>query len=112
MFEQLSIDDTPDKARARNTDPETSHAAAASLDPKTLRASQEAVWRVFVVGRPMTDPELEAAYNHVVAFYVPPQSSSGLRTRRKELVRKGFLRDSGERKKLASGRKAIVWERT
>jgi hypothetical protein len=111
MYEQLSIDGEIDKARARNTDPETSRAAAASLTPPTLRASQEAVLDVFESRRKMTDVEMIDAYNHVLAFYVPPQSPSGLRTRRKELVRKGFLRDSGEREKMASGRKAIVWER-
>jgi hypothetical protein len=35
-------------------------------------------------------------------------SSSGIRTRRNELVRKGLLQDTGDRRKLKSGRHAIV----
>jgi hypothetical protein len=68
MYEQLSIDGEIDKARARNTDPETSHAAAASLTPPTLRASQEAVLDVFESRRKMTDVEMIDAYNHVLGL--------------------------------------------
>lgn len=33
-----------------------------------------------------------------------------LRPRRVELVKKGLIKDSGEKRKTSSGRKAVVWE--
>ena len=96
-------------ALARTTDPETSHAAAASITGLTAR--QDAVLRVFKRNRfPMTDVSLCAMYeNSVRRGVVPAQSVSGIRTRRAELVDRGLLVDSGNRARLASGRKAIVW---
>ena len=40
------------------------------------------------------------------------RSASGIRTRRSELVHAGYVRDSGHRATLPTGRKAIVWEIT
>ncbi len=96
-------------AHARRTDPETSHAAAASLDTITIRESQREVYALFLQYGPMTDEEMvaQAHLNDV------QQSESGLRTRRSELVKSfdpPLICDSEERKKLASGRKAIVWK--
>lgn len=104
----------PFTVRARTTDPETSHLAAASIDESTLRDSQRAVLRVLRnVGVGMTDETLiatyRAAWSRDARGRIPQQSESGIRTRRKELATMGLVVDSGERARLASGRNAIVW---
>ncbi len=103
--------ETVELAYARTSDPVTSHEAAATLTPEKLRMSQAAVLRLFNVG-PMHDVALVDKYAIARVRYpewYPQQSESGLRTRRKELVRKGLLVDSGERARLVSGRNAIIW---
>ena len=103
--------------RARRTDPQTSHDAAASVE--NLSQKQEAVLKVirtFPIG--LVDVGLVNAYTMLQKMpagangvgYLPEQSESGLRSRRSELVDRGLVRDSGKRMKLPSGRKAIVWE--
>ena len=99
--------DTPslfDQPSARLSDPRTSHLAAASVENLTERRA--AVLYVLGVIQRGTDEDIADAY--------PPgmiqQSPSGLRTRRNELVELGHVRDSGLRRKLRSGREAIVWE--
>lgn len=93
-------------AHARKTNPETSHEAAASV--KGIRASQAAVLSVFRdAGRSMCDDEMERLY--LATTGLPQQSESGVRTRRKELVDAGKLRDTGQRTVLPSGRRAILW---
>lgn len=89
--------------RARNTDPKTSHDAAASVDNVTM--TQTFVLRA--LNKPRTDPELIEAYRHLKK--APPASESGIRTRRAELVDKGMVKDTGKRSVTAYGRKAIVW---
>jgi hypothetical protein len=93
-----------ERAVARATDPPTSRAAAESLTAERIRESQEAVLKVFRACGAMTDVEL------VERYFGPKQSTSGLRTRRHELVERGLLRDSGKRRTLESNRQAIVWE--
>jgi hypothetical protein len=105
---QLSIFDGPrqEKAHARRSDPHTSHEAARSLSANKLRDSQKAVLSHFRKFGPMTDTDL-------VNIYVgSPQSRSGLRTRRSELANRGLIEDTGVRKKLPTGRRAIVWRAT
>ena len=102
--DQISLFDA--KANARRSDPDTSHAAARSLSSDKLRESQEAVLRHFVEHGPMTDVDLSNVYKG------PPQSPSGLRTRRRELVDRGLMDDTGIRKKLPTGRRGIVWRTT
>ena len=100
-------------ARARTSDPATSHAAAASVNGK-LRETQNAVLRLLRLDGDLSDDQLLAAYDnrrrHDSGF--PPQSPSGLRTRRRELVALGLVRDSGRRTTTYSGRAAIVWTAT
>lgn len=91
-------------ARARSADPDTSHAAAASLAPDKIRLSQHAVLRHLRRNGPMTDTELVDTFDGKIF-----QSPSGLRTRRKELVDRGLVADTGERVRLESGRTAIIW---
>lgn len=91
-------------ARARRTDPPTSHEAARSV--KDLRASQYAVLRCFFECGPMHDEMLVARYTG------PPQTDSGLRTRRREIERLGLLQDSGKTATTRSGRATVVWQTT
>ena len=96
--------------RARRTDPDTSHAAADSVHD--LRASQAAVlWVLTLLGGRATDEQIADAYTPDYPRR-PQQSPSGLRTRRRDLVDRGVVRDSGERVRLRTGRQAIVWEVT
>jgi len=94
-------------AYARRTDPETSHEAAASVE--NLRASQHAVWALLREIGPSTDEELAEAVRQSPRFLISP---SGLRTRRHELVDAGLVHDTGQRKILATGRRAVVWAAT
>jgi hypothetical protein len=88
------------RARARHTDPWTSHEAAASVQNVTDK--QVAVLDCFERHGPMTDEELRGRYHG------EPQSSSGLRTRRHELVKLGLLHAVGSRMS-ATRRTVIVW---
>lgn len=96
------------RAHARRTDPQTSHDAAASIAADQLRDSQRAVLDVLRHHGPIDDHTLEGIYG--MLDQLPPQSVSGLRTRRRELVERGLVADTGERVKLPSGRTAIVWK--
>lgn len=91
-------------ARARNTDPGTSHAAARSIPSKAIRESQAWILEILKEHGPMTDQEIWDCGAEAL------MSTSGARTRRSELVFEKLVRDSGERKKLPSGRYSIVWE--
>jgi hypothetical protein len=91
-------------AHARNTDPETSHEAAHAVT-NTTQLQQHIL---NVLTRAMTDTELLSA---VEVTYPHQVSASGVRTRRSELAAQGLVKDTGERKKLPSGRRAIVWGR-
>ena len=90
----------------RRGDPETSHAAAASL--KDIRASQRAVLSLLRDHGPSTDERLLDLADRRGLLISP----SGIRTRRHELVALDLVRDTGRTQVLASGRAAIVWEVT
>jgi hypothetical protein len=92
------------EARARTTDPETSHEAAASVTD--LRKRQNHVLQCLKVFGPFSLEGLVTAYKF--HGYIQ-QSDSGIRTRCSELVRMGLVEDSGQRARTASGRQAIVW---
>lgn len=102
-------------ARARTTDPETSHAAAASV--ADIRLSQYAVLKVLGL-RPATgytDEELVTGYQHLMLKYpkaYPLQSASGIRTRRSELVSLGLVYWEGDKRVMSTGRLARVWRVT
>lgn len=93
-------------ARARPTDPHTSHEAAVSVNG--LRPKQHAVLRVFNDRGSLTLENLVILYKYW--HYQPPQSDSGIRTRASELVAQGRLRNTGRTAKTSSGRNAIIWE--
>lgn len=98
--------------QARPGDPETSHDAAGMVSPVHQRISWTLVMSLFKRWGSMTDTDLAKVYRQAQAdgSITVRQSPSGLRTRRKELVNQGKLRDSGLRQKLPSGRKSIIWE--
>lgn len=103
--------DGPAVAKARRTDPVTSHQAAQSVANQT--EVQHAILEVLKHAGPLCDQEIIRAYiRSEYAASFPRQSDAGLRTRRAELVAKGMVRDSGTRVKLPSGRSSIVWEAT
>ena len=87
---------------ARTTDPETSHEAARSVTNITP-LKQEILQRLMT---PMTDTDL---YHLLTTSSRLIVTESGVRSRRAELVQAGLVKDTGERVKLATGRKAIVW---
>lgn len=88
---------------ARKTDPTTSHQAAGSV--QNITATQEHILKALV--RPGTDLDIVERYSNLKTS--PRASESGIRSRRAELVAIGLVKDSGERKRLPSGRNAIVW---
>ena len=97
-------------ARARTTDPATSHAAAASLSLEGLRLSQRSVLDCLTQLRSGTDEAIASAYR--VGWEQngwPRQSVSGLRTRRSELVGAFLVVDTGRTEQLPSGRASTVW---
>lgn len=102
----------PLRAYARHTDPDTSHDAAASV--KHIRISQRCVLAVLRTHSPLTDEELVTMYEDARRRFqvFPPQSPSGIRTRRAELVKQGLVEYTGTKRPLASGRMAQTWQVT
>ena len=95
--------------RTRKGDPETSLAAAESVTKITEK--QTAVLDLLRAVGPVTDEQIGEEHRQMMAFGIElPQSDSGLRTRRNELVRRGLVRWTGEHRKLKSGRMGRVWE--
>jgi len=89
---------------ARNTDPETSHAAAARIST-TVRQRVTAIFVNFIHG--LTDEELQRVYemSHGLKDIAPDSP----RKRRSDLTRDGFLKDSGLRRSSIYELDQIVW---
>lgn len=94
----------------RHSDPSTSHDAAASVTNTTEK--QRVVLMLLHEYGPMTDHDLLEQYDGMPGLRLPYQSQSGIRTRRAELVDRGLAYDTGERRRLPSGRRGIVWAST
>ena len=92
--------------RARNTDPTTSHQAAASVATDTLTRTQALIIEALRAHGPLTDEQL---CQRIAEVERKPVSVSGIRTRRSELVTAGRVVDTGERRQTTTGRQAIVW---
>lgn len=93
-----------ERAVARGMDPETAHAAAASVEDLTEK--QLEVYGLLLGNGPLTHQQMiEKAEEQGVR-----QSTSGIRTRCEELVRIGLVEDSGERGMTKSNRETIVWQ--
>jgi hypothetical protein len=75
---------------------------------KSVRVTdnQAEVYNVLREFGPLPDVALVPLAQHVMNSR---QSSSGIRSRRAELEAAGLVRDTGQRMKLPSGRKAHVW---
>jgi hypothetical protein len=91
------------KARARQTDPATSHVAAASV--QNLTETQTLILQLLGENGPLTDIELFTAWPKDW----PTVSMSGLRTRRSELHEAGKVVDTDHRRLSPSGRPCVVW---
>ena len=85
-------------AFARATDPTTSLAAAESIRSTDL---EQKVLDIIIILNGATTHEI-AEYSGISLVSASP--------RIRPLVRKGFIRDSGERRVGRSNRKSIVWE--
>ena len=93
-------------AHARNTDPQTSHDAAASVTNVT--ETKRAILNL--LQNAITDDELiDRFYEYMDSGLVRHASPSGIRSRRKELVDAGLVYDTGLRGKTPSGRSSIIW---
>jgi hypothetical protein len=86
---------------------ETSRAAERSLNKKTIEVVRQNIYMI-LKKKPMVDWDMIDMYR--TRKRAPKASTSGLRSRRAELVRMGLVKDSGKRIKLRSGRYSIVWE--
>ena len=96
-------------ARARTTDPITSHEAAAGVD---LIRSQMLVLTFCreYMGEYFTDKGLVSTYRRVQPHTAyPPVSDSRLRTARKELVDAGLITFAGYTEP-ARGRRESIWQ--
>jgi hypothetical protein len=91
------------EARARSTDPDTSHEAARSIGEMT--GKRQAVLDVLRHIGPATDAGIIEAYR---AMSCPEQSESGIRSRRHELHLLGLIRQVGDVEN-GRGRRCIVW---
>lgn len=89
-------------ARARNTDPETSHRAAREVTPHTdnIRAEVER-WALGRGAEGFIDEELSAAFDAT--------DVSSYRTRRGELTQANTIVDTGRRRPNSNMRQCIVW---
>lgn len=96
------------KPRARTADPTESKAAAASVTGLTEK--RKAVLDcIATAGGPLTDYEMIDRYREWQADTGwPDQTDSGLRTRRSELAKAGYVVRAGKRA-LPTGRKAALW---
>ena len=92
-------------AKTRAADGPTSRKAAASVQNMTRKRSD--VMQAFRRFGDLTDEQLRDVYGTMDG--VSQQSESGLRTRRSELVRMELLRDTGQVRRMRSGRQAAVW---
>ncbi len=93
-------------AKARNTDPTTSHEAAKTVNENNR--VYEVIKALLHVAQ--TDEQLSESYALAVLYAnAPKQSPSGLRTRRNELFRAGKVEPIGYGKSN-SNRRAIIWQ--
>lgn len=111
-WHQLDIFGGETVAHARRGDPGTSHEAARSVKPEVMRALHRAQLILLSV-EPDTHNGLWLKYlTHMDDMGWPTVSLSGFRTRVSELHAAAYVRDTGRRAILPTGRRATVWEIT
>lgn len=98
--------DVPAKEVVRRRDPGTSWEAAYSISSEKRQELFRVIYRALLRFGPQTDDELR---KHFILAKIA-HSPSGLRTRRAELVKAGWLRDSGNKRDSMSGHPSTVWE--
>lgn len=91
-------------ATARLTDPDTSHAAAASVT--NYLSVQHAILDILIRWGPLTDEQIAAHFKALGTRFSP----SGLRTRRKEMVDAGLVVANPRKATLSSGRQGTRWQ--
>jgi hypothetical protein len=102
---------TGDAARARRTDPETSHAAADSISSEDREASELEVLAILRgADRPLTTEQMEARHAHRAWQGEAPKAWTGsrIRTAVSQLAADGYVVQDGEGK-TKSGRRAAAW---
>lgn len=94
--------------RARNADPDTSHAAMAAFDPARLTAASDIAARLHRDRGPMADFEYKPAFHEAW----PGRCDDSLYRQARRAARdRGQIRDSGERRvNPATNRRQVVWE--
>lgn len=103
MSTQLLFFPEPPTAHARHSDPPTSFMAANTVN---IGLSQMLVLSALTRIGEATDEQLFEA----ITLFGNTISQSGARTRRKELVAAGYVKDSGRLGVTKAGRKTIIWE--
>ena len=91
---------------ARFTDPASSFEAANSIKPEKMRATYKLIIQILGEHGPQADYEIDNLIEYGL------QSPSGVRTRRKELERSGYVQYAGYRKRNAARLWTQVWELT
>lgn len=97
--------------KARISDPETSHEAAASLDPTKLSELMIAIIQITREAGKITDGDLISKYYEYSQIFgwevYEPQT---IRSRRSDLVKAGKIEFSGEYGITRSGRRTRMWK--
>ena len=97
-------------ARARNTDPQTSHDAAESV--KRIEEQRRAIFAL-LDGTPMCDEKLVEQYEMWEKIDNFPQvTPQRIRTARADLVKLGQVVATEYKERMRSGRYGIIWRVT
>jgi len=95
-------------AGARITDPETSHEAAKSLTFEQLTETKRAILKI-LAHKDLNDDQIYQIYFQGAELgYWRHASVSGVRSRRAELVREGYLKRKGK-SETRFGRTCLIW---
>ena len=103
--QEIHLIDNPAPAQTRITDPATSFQAAASITPEKMRKVYKHIILSLGAHGPMTDEGIMGT------SAAGMQSPSGLRTRRNELLKAGYIVASYQQR-IASGLFANTWALT
>lgn len=94
---------------ARNSDPETSHLAAATLNHFNMKPAEQLIYKL-LNGQKLTDEELVEQYQETASLLDPKlqRSPQAIRTLRVKMYRDGLVRVVGVGKSRA-GHPARIW---